>query len=111
MEELKTKRIHRVGAITTGVSLVAVGVLCLLHMTMGLSYTMIFKFWPIVLIGMGLEMLIANTFDWELKYDGGAIALLFFLFIFAVTMAGLQVGLTELNVTPWNGNITISPNF
>lgn len=53
-------RIHRVGSLTLGLTLLLFGVLFLLH-TVGLaiSYEMILRLWPVVLIILGIEILLA----------------------------------------------------
>ncbi|MBQ9342087.1 MAG: hypothetical protein IJT81_07000 [Lachnospiraceae bacterium] len=84
------KRTHRVGAITAGASLVGFGVVFLLQQFMNLDFTFIIKFWPLVLIGLGAEI-IASTFmdEGTYKYDKGAIALIVIMLFFAFCMAGV----------------------
>lgn len=85
-------RTHRVGAITTGISLIVYGVMFLLHTCFGIiSYPVMFKCWPLVLIGLGIELLLSNALDKRFVYDKGAIVLLFFTACFAMGMAGADV--------------------
>jgi UDP-N-acetylmuramyl pentapeptide phosphotransferase/UDP-N-acetylglucosamine-1-phosphate transferase len=81
---------HKVGTITFGGMLVLFGVLFLLHIFLpALSYTIIFRLWPIIFIFLGLEVLIANyKLDGEkLIYDKTAFALIIILSFFAMSMA------------------------
>ena len=86
---------HRVGAITTGVSMIVFGVLFLLKVMFGLiSYELIFQLWPCILIGLGTELLLSNFLAKKLVYDKAAIFLLIVLTFFAVCMAGVEIGFT-----------------
>ena len=88
---METVRTHRVGTITAGLSLIAFGVMFVLHLFMNvISYELIFKLWPIILIGLGLEVLFSNFIKDKMIYDKGAICLMFVLAIFAMGMAGMD---------------------
>ena len=51
-------RERRIGTITMGVCLVVFGVLFLVHIFGGfLNYELIFHLWPLILIGLGMEIL------------------------------------------------------
>ena len=81
-------RIHRVGSITTGIALITAGIAFILHIFFGLiSYEMIFKLWPIILIGLGIELLISNLRTDKIIYDKAAIFLLIVMTFFAMCMA------------------------
>ncbi len=81
-------RVHRVGSITAGISLVAFGILFLLRLFTDLiTYEMVFSLWPVVLIGLGAEILMSNIKTENLKYDKGAVALMMIMMIFASGMA------------------------
>lgn len=85
-------RTHRVGSITTGLSMIAFGVLFILHMFWGfISYEMIFKLWPFLLIGLGIEVLISNATSEKMVYDKAAIFLLIVISFFAMCMAGADM--------------------
>ncbi|MDY2627549.1 MAG: DUF5668 domain-containing protein [Lachnospiraceae bacterium] len=85
-------KIRRVGSITCGISLVIFGVLFLLSsFTDQLDYSLILRFWPVILIGLGLEMLAAACRNLHseictLKYDKGAIFIMITLMFFACGM-------------------------
>ena len=66
-------RTHRVGAFTSGFSMVGFGVLLLLHNLLDvMDYEMILGFWPLILIGMGIELLLSNVFKSRIVYDKAA---------------------------------------
>ncbi len=70
-------RTHRVSTITAGLCMVVFGGLLLLHTLFDLmSYQMIFSFWPIILVGTGLELLLSNCVKTKIVYDKAAVFLL-----------------------------------
>ena len=85
---------RRVGAITCGIILVVLGVLCLIHIFYpALRYEYILHGWPLILILIGAEMLAANVTCSEnvkLKYDIPAVILVFILVIFAMMRGGME---------------------
>ena len=92
MELQTTIRTHRVGAVTTGVSMIVFGVMFLLHTCFRIvSYEIIFKCWPLVLIGLGIELILSNAMDKKFIYDKGAIVLLILVAFFAMGMAGADL--------------------
>lgn len=81
-------RVRRVGSITAGISLISFGIMFLLRIfTDAVSYQMVFKFWPVIIIGIGAEILTANTKRFEIKYDRGAVCLMAIMMVFASGMA------------------------
>lgn len=87
---------HRVGTITLGISLVIIGVLFLLHIIFpAISYTLIYRLWPIVLIVLGAEVLVANfrIGKVEFHFDFGSVILLMLLIFFAMGMAFIDCGM------------------
>jgi hypothetical protein len=81
-------RTHRVGTITTGFALIASGVLFGIHTFLDVvSYEMIFRLWPVILISLGLEVLAANFSEEKIVYDKGGVALMFLVMFFAMGMA------------------------
>ncbi|MEG1947622.1 MAG: DUF5668 domain-containing protein [Lachnospiraceae bacterium] len=89
-------RTRRVGSITCGSILIIFGVLFLTHMFYpALSLEFIMKLWPMILIMLGGEMIVANLRNKGaeaelLKYDKGAIFITFLMTCFAIGM-----GITE----------------
>lgn len=85
-------RVRRIGSMTLGVGLLVFGALFLAHTIWeGVSYSLIFRFWPCLLISLGLEVI------WSLRceegkwiYDKAAIALMFLITFFAMSMAAVQ---------------------
>lgn len=92
MEKKNSIRVHRVGTITTGFSMIIFGILFLLH-SFGyiVNYQMIFQFWPIMLIGLGIELLLASCIKRKFVYDKGAIMLLIVMTFFVIGMATVDV--------------------
>ena len=85
-------RTHRVGSITAGLSMIVFGVLFILHLFIGaLDYTMIFRLWPLMIIGLGVELLISNYRSDQIIYDKPAVTLLFITTLFAMSMAGADM--------------------
>ncbi|MCR5671677.1 MAG: hypothetical protein K6G10_11785 [Butyrivibrio sp.] len=84
-----TIRVHRVGSLTAGISLIVFGIAFILHLFANLvSYEMIFRLWPFIIIGMGVELLVSNMKTEKIVYDKGSIVLLILMAFFAMTMAG-----------------------
>lgn len=92
MEKKNSIRVHRVGTITTGLSMIIFGILFLLHgFGYMISYEMIFQLWPIMLIGLGIELLLANMIRKKFIYDKGAIVLLIVMTFFVIGMATVDM--------------------
>lgn len=87
-----TVRTHRVGTITTGFAFIAFGVMFILHLFLSvISYDLIFKLWPLILIGLGVEVLVSSFKPDNVVYDKAAILLMFVLAFFAMCMAGADL--------------------
>ena len=92
-----TVRTHRVGAFTSGFSMVGFGVLLLLHNVLDImDYQSILEFWPLILIGMGIELLLSTVFNNKIVYDKAAIVLLFFMAFFVMCLAVADVCFEEI---------------
>ena len=88
----KIERTHRVGSVTTGAVMILFGILFLVHLLFGcMSYMTIFSFWPIILIGLGIELFISNFQERKIVYDKASIFLLFIMAFFAMLMAFVDV--------------------
>lgn len=88
-------RIHRVGTFTLGIVLIIFGTLFMLNMFFpGMDYVFIFRLWPIMLISLGFEILIANMRSTKSKidfvYDKGAVLLMIILSFFSMSMAAID---------------------
>ena len=54
-------RIHRVGTVTFGLTLVVLGLVLLLHIVFPvLNYEVIFRMWPLIFVSLGLEVLVSS---------------------------------------------------
>lgn len=94
---MENTRIHRVGTITTGLAFIAFGVMFVLHLFLNaISYDLIFKLWPLILIGLGVEVLASNLKPDNIVYDKAAIVLMFFMALFAMCMAGADMAFQYL---------------
>ena len=91
-------RERRIGTITMGVCLVVFGVLFLVHIFGGfLNYELIFHLWPLILIGLGMEILFYTCIasGKAEKYDFAAIIVIFLLTGFSMCMAGADWVITN----------------
>ena len=95
---MEISRTHRVGTITTGIMLIGFGVLFILHLFLStISYEFIFKLWPLTLIGLGVEILLANFAKDKVIYDKGAVILMMLVTFFAMGMASADWIFTHLS--------------
>ena len=92
-----TYRIHRVGSITAGISMVVFGILCIMqHFVNVLDYSVILSLWPLIVIGMGVEILLSSSSNRQFVYDKASVFLLFVMSGFAMCMA-----IAEWSVRHW----------
>ncbi|NLC74449.1 MAG: hypothetical protein GX685_04320 [Clostridiales bacterium] len=83
---------HRVGSITFGVTLIALGVLFLVSIFWkAIPVLQIMRFWPCVFIVLGIEVLVANTM-WrsDFKIDAVAIIMTGCAMVFAMGLAAVN---------------------
>ncbi len=89
---IKPIRTHRVGTYTAGVSMIIFGCMFLARLFVEtLNYRTIFSLWPVILIGLGIELLLSNVVKKKLVYDAAAIVLLFVMAFFAMGMAVVDI--------------------
>ena len=94
-----TYRTHRVGSVTSGLSMVGFGIMLLLHSLLGImNYEMIFSMSPLILIGMGIELLLSNFWERKIVYDKAAVFLLIIMTLFVMSMAVVDVWMKEAAV-------------
>jgi len=78
-----------------GISLIGTGILFAVHLFIPgvLTYFYIFRLWPLILVLLGIEVLVANIKNKEEKiiYDGWAIFIMILVLCLAGTMAGCQI--------------------
>ena len=95
-------RTHRVGSFSSAFCMVGFGVLLLLHNLLDvLDYEMILGLWPLILIGMGIELLLSNVFKSRIVYDKAAIWLLIVMTFLVMVLAGADVCM-EASKAYWN---------
>lgn len=83
-------KIHKVGTLTLGITLIAMGILFLAQLFFtGIPLKMVIQVWPIVFILLGVEILCANRKEeqQEFVYDKIAIMLTMILMCFAMFFA------------------------
>ncbi|MGO5064606.1 MULTISPECIES: LiaI-LiaF-like domain-containing protein [unclassified Clostridium] len=91
---------RRVGTLTAGIILVVFGAMFLLRLTMdNINISLIVSFWPIILVLLGIEIIVAYIINKEekMKYDFSAIMLVIILVFFAMGM-----GIAEFAITHWS---------
>ena len=82
--------------------MVGFGVILLLHNLLDImDYEMILGLWPLILIGMGIELLLSNVFKSRIVYDKAAIVLLFVMTLLVLMLAGVDVCM-EMSRAYWN---------
>lgn len=83
---------RRIGSVTLGGFLVVFGILFLVHTFWdGLSYGLILRLWPLLLISLGAETLLSlRQSETKWVYDKGAIVMMILLGLFAMMMAAAQ---------------------
>ena len=80
-----TYRSHRVGSVTAGISMIGYGVMFLLHLFFDMvEYQMMFSLWPVMLIGLGLELFCSGYSVKRMVYDKAAILSTYFLFSISI---------------------------
>lgn len=85
---------RRVGTLTAGISMVIFGLLFLFRLAVPvITIRLIASLWPLVLILLGVETLIAYALNKEekMRYDAGSVVLIAALSIFMVCMACAQM--------------------
>ncbi|MGH4139179.1 LiaI-LiaF-like domain-containing protein [Clostridium sp.] len=91
---------RRVGTFTTGIVLVIFGIMFLLRLiNPSINYSLIASMWPLVLIILGIEIIVAYIINKEeiMKYDFGAIILVIMVSFFAMGMGGMEFVITHIS--------------
>lgn len=84
---METARIHRVGTITAGITLIVLGAAYILNFFGYFEITMVTRLWPIILIGVGVEILISSFEKSKVVYDKAAMLVMLAMIAFAMFMA------------------------
>ena len=86
----------------SGFCMIGFGILLLLHNILDImTYEQVLGLWPIILIGMGVELLLSNLFKSKIVYDKAAIVLLFVMAFLVMILAGADVCM-DLSKAYWN---------
>lgn len=89
-QEKTTKRVHRVGSVTMGLSLIIIGLTTVIYLFFPeIDYRFLAKFSPLILVGIGVEVLLANAQSDTIcfKYDLFSGIVCFLLITFSLSMA------------------------
>ena len=89
---------RRVGTFTTGIVLVMFGIMFLIHLIYpSFSYLRVASLWPVVLVLLGIEIIVACLINKEelIKYDFCAIILILMLSFFSMGMGFMEYMITH----------------
>ena len=90
-------RINKVGCISAGASLILFGCAFFAHTFFGvLNYALILKFWPLILVSLGTEILL-NRNEENFAFDKGSVLLFLIVLLFAFAMAGADLFLSHIH--------------
>ena len=84
---------RRVGTFTAGIVLIMFGVMFLLRTIFPIiNFSLILSLWPLILVFLGIEIIVAYIINKEeqMKYDASAIVLIIILSFFAMGMATME---------------------
>lgn len=91
---------RRVGTFTTGIVMVIFGIMFLLRLVNpNINYVIIASMWPLILVLLGIEIIIAYLINKEeiMKYDFSAIILIILLSFFAMGMGCMEYVITHMS--------------
>lgn len=91
---------RRVGTLTSGIVLIIFGIMFLLRMiTNNINVLFIASLWPIILVSVGIEIIVAYMINSEekIQYDFSAIILVIILVFFAMGMGGAEFVIAHLS--------------
>jgi hypothetical protein len=91
---------RRVGTFTTGIVLIMFGIMFLLRLLYpSINYLVIVSLWPLILVLLGTEIIIAYLINKEeiMKYDFGAIILIIMVSFFAMGMGCIEYVITHIS--------------
>ena len=91
---------RRVGTFTTGIVLVIFGIMFLLRLiNPSINYLLIASMWPLILIILGIEIIVAYIINKEaiMKYDFSAIILIIMVSFFAMGMGCMEYVITHMS--------------
>jgi hypothetical protein len=91
---------RRVGTLTSGIILVMFGIMFLLRLVItNINILLIASLWPLILVSVGIEIIVAYIINKEekMQYDFSAIILVVILVFFALGMGGAEFIITHLS--------------
>ncbi len=101
-EEKRGGRVHRVGTVSLGLTLIGFGIAYLLRLILpDLQMLQILQYWPAIMIVLGTEVLLAGIGKRDFVIDKAAVVLMFLVVFFLFGMAGAEFVLTRLTEIPW----------
>lgn len=101
-ERIEEGKVHRVGTISLGIALIGFGVAYLIRLFFPqVAVEQILHYWPVIMIVLGVEVLLAGIGKQDFVIDKAAVVLLFLVVFFLFGMAGAEFVLTRLEQIPW----------
>lgn len=95
----------KIGFVTLGLCLISLGAGLLLPLFTDLAFWDILRFWPVILISLGLELIFHLLFsrdkDERLHFSAGSIVSLVFILLFCAAVSGIAQFSNSLDI-PWN---------
>ncbi len=93
MENMESaKKIHHVGTVTLGISLIVSGIVCLLRVFIPkIPVSSVLRLWPLMMIMLGVEILLSCTGKKKFVIDKVSVVMLVLLVLFIGWMACTEV--------------------
>lgn len=94
------KASRKIGTFTLGISLVLFGAIFLLKLFFNtITYAFIFRFWPLILVILGLEVLVSyfKNESEKMNYDAISLVLICLITVFTMGMAVADFLITNVN--------------
>lgn len=91
---------RRVGTLTAGIILIIFGMMFLLRVvTTNIDVYLIASLWPLILVSLGIEIILAYIINKEekMQYDFGGIILIIVLAFFAMGMGSVEFIINHLS--------------
>lgn len=90
-------RVRRIGSTTAGISLIAIGITFIISIFMEAPNFLIsaLRFWPVILISLGAEILLATYVksETERKFDFASIVIMILCILFAFGCEGTRLSM------------------
>ncbi|MFA5675083.1 MAG: hypothetical protein WDA65_00990 [Christensenellales bacterium] len=87
---------RKVGTLTAGVSMIVFGFLFMIRLAIpSVTFRLIASLWPLILILLGIEVIIAyvRNKEGQVKYSACSVVIIITLTFFAIVMAAVQIAL------------------